>query len=342
MKRKRQTALRKPKEPVASDNTSVAGSLAWYRENIDNKQKKKWAIAYLSTVGFKESSLKQIPDSYFATIGAFSRMVGRGFVFPYSTHERILNKVLSLVAKFGYAEKKKSNNAKKPDALEKKIGEQYTKFDLIIDNILNGYTGKVRLPSIDPTLSKQALTELRDHYQKELDELKSIIGDSDESEYYSFGKRTRNRLIKLHKDIVQALSDKINSKKRVVRRKTSKLSPARKMKFLKQDSELGLVSLPPDKIVGASKVILYNVKNRNLIFLYAKDESGLIVKGTTIYNYDEEKSGAKILRKPDKQVHKFVSKAKLKVDKEFDAIKATKKKVSGRVNSSMTILSVFK
>ena len=106
---------------------------------------------------------------------------------------------------------------------------------------------------------------------------------------------------------------------------------------------LNLVGVPLEKMVGAKGVMVYNTKERKLGIFYAKDDTGLQIKGTTIKNFDEEKSGQKKLRKPEAQIETVRSvtmkRAQIIIR---DNINAKMSKITGRLNNFVVILAAWK
>jgi hypothetical protein len=110
---------------------------------------------------------------------------------------------------------------------------------------------------------------------------------------------------------------------------------------LKEFADLKLRSITPDKIVGADQAWLYNTKLRKLFKYQALDGYTLTIKGTTIQNFDPEKSGSKILRKPDVQLAGVSSMSKRPMSNLFNDVKATMGKATGRVSNEYIILGAF-
>lgn len=125
-------------------------------------------------------------------------------------------------------------------------------------------------------------------------------------------------------------------RKTTVRQKKVK-APAlivKKVLYLLKDPESGVEGITPEALVGAQQMWVYNTKTRKLGCYWAKNESGLTAKGTTILNFNEEKSTTKTLRKPKEQLWKFMS-GGLKF---WDSIKAVPQVISPRLNRETVIL----
>jgi hypothetical protein len=134
-------------------------------------------------------------------------------------------------------------------------------------------------------------------------------------------------------------SNKRAAKPRKPRRKRT-VDPAKaasKVKYLPELTELQLVSIPPEKIIGAEEVWLYNAKYRKLQQYVALEGQQLGIKGTTILNYSEA-SVSKKLRKPDVTLKEFMAGTKANKRRVFKAIKSATRPVNGRVNEHTMIL----
>ena len=110
-----------------------------------------------------------------------------------------------------------------------------------------------------------------------------------------------------------------------------------RLKFLSEDAELGLRSVDPRDILGASMLTVYNTKTRSLSLFHAK-EGGFDLKGCTLLNWDEGKSQVKRLRKPKETVPLFVNIGFALVEPRFAAVKTKATKPNGRINDNCVLL----
>jgi len=119
---------------------------------------------------------------------------------------------------------------------------------------------------------------------------------------------------------------------------TDKSKLVAKMKYLKQDEKLKLVSINPIDIIGTKELWVYNIKTRKLGKYVASEFADLTVKGTTVTGFDEAKSVQKTLRKPEEQLKEFKSAGKVVLRKFLDDIKAVDIKLNGRINEDTILL----
>jgi hypothetical protein len=113
-----------------------------------------------------------------------------------------------------------------------------------------------------------------------------------------------------------------------------------KMKFLKQDDKLKLVSINPADIIGAKELWVFNIKTRKIGKYVAAEYLELSVKGTSITGFDENGSVQKTLRKPEEQLKEFKAAGKVQLRKFLEDIKAVDIKLNGRINEDTILLKV--
>ena len=145
------------------------------------------------------------------------------------------------------------------------------------------------------------------------------------------------------------LTGKANRKQRKPRAR-SKDAIIKKLKFQLNDGALGIASISPTDVVYANELWVYNTKTRKVGVYHATNKdprglgrpgAGLMVKGTTIQDYDEESSVQKTLRKPAEQINNWTGNAKTRFAKAFDEVKTTPTKLNGRMNDTTIILKAF-
>jgi hypothetical protein len=185
-------------------------------------------------------------------------------------------------------------------------------------------------------------------YQKRFDELKTAFEKTDEqlTEGYKQYKAADFKRIfvfldALLSDIEQYRGVKKATKKVRAPRSVSKEKVVGKLKYIKEDKLLKIVSVNPVDILGAKELWIYNVKTRKLGQYVADSTTGpLGVKGTSITGYDEMKSVCKTLRKPEEKLKEFAKSNKIQLRKFMAEIKATETKLNGRINSDTVLLRV--
>ena len=139
----------------------------------------------------------------------------------------------------------------------------------------------------------------------------------------------------------QYRSVKKTQKKARVKRAPNKEKVVGKLKYMKEEKTLKLVSINPVDIVGAQELWAYNTKTRKLYKYIADSLTGpLGVKGTSITGYDEVKSVGKTLRKPEEKLKEFAKATKVQLRKFLEEIKATETQANGRINADIVLLRI--
>ena len=188
---------------------------------------------------------------------------------------------------------------------------------------------------------------IRDFYKRQHDEYLEVAEGKDEQlkEGYShISKANLKKITAFYAEILAACDmlmqeAKVNKKPRA-KKPTDKAKLVAKMKYLKQDEKLKLVSINPVDIIGNKELWVYNTKTRKLGKYVAAEFAELQVKGTTITGFDENKSVQKTLRKPEEQLKEFKAAGKVVLRKFLEDIKAVDIKLNGRINEDTILLKV--
>ena len=188
---------------------------------------------------------------------------------------------------------------------------------------------------------------IKDFYQRQHDEYVELQeGQCDQLKeaYRHLSKAQVKKILAFYQEILSAC-DMLMQEAKINRKPRAKKSvPAEKlvakMKYLKQDDKLRLVSINPVDIIGAKELWVFNCKTRKLGKYVADDFSDLGVKGTSVTGFDELKSVAKTLRKPEEQLKEFKAAGKVALRKFLEDIKAVDIKLNGRINEDTILLKV--
>ncbi len=155
---------------------------------------------------------------------------------------------------------------------------------------------------------------------------------------------------KYHKKIMDFYGVIVDDIDRLIKNSTAQRKPRKKktlsasrlvskLKYESEHSDLKLVSINPEKIIGCSELWVYNTKYNRLGVYYAENSvRGLSVKGCTIQNYDSSMSIQKTARKPE-DVLKTLTKRTL--NKNLKQMTTKEKEVTGRINAQTILLGAF-
>jgi hypothetical protein len=188
---------------------------------------------------------------------------------------------------------------------------------------------------------------IKNFYARNLDELTEAANTKDEQlkEGYShLSKAQLKKITSFYQEIISAC-DMLGQEAKVNRKpRAKKVVPAdklvAKLKYMKTNEPLKLVSINPADIVGAKELWIFNIKTRKIGKYVADEYKELGVKGTTVTGFNINLSVQKTLRKPDEQLKEFKAAGKVQLRKFLDDIKAVDIKLNGRINEDTILLKV--
>jgi len=155
---------------------------------------------------------------------------------------------------------------------------------------------------------------------------------------------------KYHKSMMDFYGTIVDDLDRIIKNSTAQRKPRKKktlsasrliknLKYQQEFTDFKLVSINPEKIIGASELWIYNTRYKTLGVYYAVNSiRGLSVKGCTIQNFDKDTSIQKTARKPQ-EVLEVLNKRSLK--RQLKDMKTKEQKMTGRINAQTILLGVF-
>ena len=171
--------------------------------------------------------------------------------------------------------------------------------------------------------------------------------DKDTKDGYSnISRRQQANLVKMFCAFIVDIEKytqfkKANRKPRVTKAKPPAVQVAR-IKFKKEDTELGIKSVNPSEMVGASQVWVYNVKYKRLAAYRSDSVQGIQVKGSTLQNYDPDMSECRSIRRPEAFLKVLLDASKVKLRKLLSDLTTKGYDVTGRINDECIIVRVIK
>ena len=185
-------------------------------------------------------------------------------------------------------------------------------------------------------------------YSKDLAELEELAsGKADEQLREGYAHRTKKQiknLIAFYQEIMSAC-DMLAQEAKVNRAPRAKKAQPKekvvaKLKFMKSNEPLKLVSINPTDIIGAKELWIFNTKTRKLGKYVANEYMDLGVKGTSITGFNETASIQKTVRKPEEKLKEFKAAGKVQLRKFLEDINATDTMMNGRINEETILLKV--
>lgn len=169
---------------------------------------------------------------------------------------------------------------------------------------------------------------------------------NDAVEGYAHLKRPElNRRIKVCQSMLEDC-DRIRSAAKATRATRVKQPKAAdkqvaKVQYKKEDTEFKLVSIPPIKIVGGTRLYTFNTKNRMLTEFITQDVKGFEISGTSIKNLDKVNSRSIKLRKPELFIPIVLGKTPNQINKEWKTLTTKTTAPNGRLNGDTILLRVM-
>jgi hypothetical protein len=339
-------------------------ALSWYNLIADQKDCREFLVDWFKGDATKLKALSQISDRMLPrTYANSARIAMRGFPLNDEHKARIWEKVEERVSKKTVlieddttAPEPVVKVVKKPlvaatfivsdvdDEIEKLINGEDTR---TVSQILIPYrlTDKNYLDCVEkiqPILAEFAeLVEVRRLPKNQLT-------DDQEQLLESYAHLTSMKSVK---DIVKMLETYISDlKKSYVSKQVAKVRKKKpkdksklvqNLKFLKDDTALGVTSVEPINLLNCSEVWTFDTKTRKISKYFSPVSGSITVKGASLVGFDENFSNSRLLRKPETQVKEFSELKKNDLTKWYSAVKSKSGPVRARLTPTTLILKVF-
>lgn len=348
-------------EPVWSDtlpdSSMIIHAYNWYRAALEPKVARLILQDYMRHIGFPENAIGYIDyveDWKFeaSNLPALARMVHRGLK-PNARQQERLDFEIPLLVEHGRTRNIAVQESAKrvkvkvaPVAPKDPAGDAMAMIESALDTgSAVDASGILKMHQPRPTDLKSD-TERMARLVEEVTHALDRTDDQCVEAYRSYSKKQLRDLLARYAGVLQAINlyCSANIKPPTVRKVRPK-SPEKlvaKLRYLDKFDELGLVSIDPKEIVGATEVLLYNVARRYVYRYVAPLGSKLSVRRSVIEGYDPAQSFRKKI-KPTSDVLKRLTSGGIKsVAKTFEAIKTKPAEVNGVVNSQTLILRAGK
>ena len=333
---------------------SLMRALNYYNAAYENKDKRKWFMSY---VGKKSTEFDSLSDWDFRSVGTMIRLKQREQPLSDKDLQYIEDTIEQLRRKakgdkyFSSLKGAPKEKEVKPtvsiqdrmlEAASTHIGEIN---GLIDDFFTEGKDVDVAAYLKANEVSPQVAKHIPAAFTKTIEELQEYVEGADKQlveGYSNLGKVKAKKLIKSLEAIADACAQQKVAAKSARKPRAKKEKPpavvAKNVKYMKEFPELGIKSVLPEKIIGASEVWIYNTKYKKLQVYRSIGTLG--IKGSSILNYEVATSGSKTLRKPE-LVKGYADMTKRTLATEFKNLKTKEAAVNGRINSECVILKVF-
>tara|TARA_Y100000004_G_scaffold195412_1_gene262347 strand:- start:5953 stop:7059 length:1107 start_codon:yes stop_codon:yes gene_type:complete len=326
----------------------------WYRERTTSRDKKKWTLDYVKTLNNEElrKSVSAVSIKMFSeTVAFLCRCNAQGLSLTASEKSTI-NDELCKLKELG-AEALKNQKPKK--TIQERIQEQIDEYcgmvnevtDRILDQIstrksvtfnMNNWLTAHKVKSVQAR-------QIAEYLRPTLDEILEALEGKDPQlvEGYDFlTKPMLKKWARILSSLITACEDhamslRTNRKPRKKKVKTA-AQLVSKVKYQKDSDEFKLKSIEPSNIIGATTLLVFNTKYRQLTVYRSSDVTGFGMKGTTLQNFDPSNSETKTVRKPE-------TLSSIQGIRSFNSfwkdIKTKAKTPSGRLNDNTIIMKAY-
>jgi hypothetical protein len=337
--------------------------LAWHAYCAGKEDLQKYLEVWIRVHRAPESETdlrrwKGVPKALImSTIPSMARMHLQGF--PLS--DKDLNTIHDFVAGLTEPEAREVSESDKPrvsvqDRIKAQVTDTLSEIDEAADILTDG--DDIDIPSMqevlfDPTFKEPHFRHLIAHLDRYIVEWNEIAAakaskdQSDDQEQLVEGTRhlkprTLANAVRTFTTLRDAMKGQVAvAKAKKVRKKkpTDKKKVVARLRYAKEDGGLGITSIDPVDILGASELWVYDTKRRRLQHYVGEIAGSLHVKGPKILGYGG-KSGSKVLRKPEEQLKEFMALRKNQTEKWFDGVRAKAAPLNGRTAAYLLLLRV--
>lgn len=355
-------------------NRHFKNSMQWYRLESGGKELKPQVINWMSANGYTKDQIKAFKDTKDwrsnTTMGSIAACLNKGMPAVRKdfnegrSSAQWLGAQIAKVIEEGKEDKEDevvAADVTKPavyvPSIQERLRETSMKMTEEIEDAIESFATNPN--DFDPKAfkvlnllkGKQVKAAhariIKDFYTRNYDELVEAATTKDEQlkEGYShISKANLKKITAFYGEIIAACDmlaqeAKVNRKPRA-KKTVSKDKVVAKMKYLKTNEQLKLVSINPADIVGSKELWVFNIKTRKIGKYVATEYAELGVKGTSITGFSENLSVQKTLRKPEEQLKEFKAAGKVALRKFLEDIKAVDIKLNGRINEDTILLKV--
>lgn len=344
----------------AFDN-AVRKSMNYYNYYFSAKDLKKYVDEFVKISGlFKDKEIKafekvadkDVPITLCSLIVAHKNgmpLRGQYNVYILETIKKLMGDIEPVQSQL-VAQKPVTNVINIQDRLSEKTNELMGHIEAELDNVLLKKTSAFKAFDFlsNNNVPQSQLTKYENVFGNIKAEFKEAQTSSDEQLQEAY-QHLKNSDYKRINEFLQGVLDAVDqyravkrtTKKARAKKPVNKQKLVSKMKFAKEFKALKLVSINPVDILGAEQLWVYNTKTRKLGRYVAADYATLSVKGTSIINFNEHKSIAKTLRKPEDKLKEFAKAGKVQLRKFIEDIRSVETKLNGRINQDCVLLKII-
>jgi len=361
-------------------NLELVQAFGWYSENCDVNQARKFLNAYLEQRDERALilELKKVPDFFFPLTAAWiARLLAKGAKLDDFMVRRLYQRINEAIDRIELDldgnEKRRpivnkispmDRTVAKADAIMTEIegllddDRTFSLYDLLHKheypkNLMNRVFDRFSLVRDEILIAikrkdDQVVEGYGGYNNKELNELLAFYNRMlNEATRYSsnsanLNKIRKNKINNTVKKLEATKSTKKDDKPSVPIIDQPKSVNAGSIKYLPKHDAHKLVSIDPNKIIGANEIWTYNPKYEFITVIRAQKGAVLGIKGSTITNVDPNTSVTKrIGKKAGAYLDRIKVSNRAEIDKMMSAVVAAPCTLQSRMNENTVIIKVF-
>jgi hypothetical protein len=354
------------------------GAMMYAHYELSAAQLKQEVVKYIKHIDPKHRLLARITDMHenrFVTVGKYMYVLNHGADIPDDVMAKLMPALEKVIneenAKIAEINKEAKYLASKEDgtkninpvpkvviSIQDRLREKAREVSGEVEGWIDDFCMDKKLPvkTVDDfvnlfktyDLKAQHMRHIKEIFTRRKNEISEAVEGKDKDLTEAYSNYTKAELKKsdlFNKNLFKAcdMLQEVAKVERAPRKKkpVSHDKVISKLKFKKDDSSLGIVSLNPVHIIGAKEVWTYNVKTRKLSQYKAVEGVGLSVKGASLLNYSAD-SVEKTLRKPVEMLADFKKASKVKLRTFLKDLSTLDIPCSGKLNEHHVILRIDK
>lgn len=334
--------------------SDISRAMGWYHREKDKKEARQYLRSYLDKDQVK--IFDKVPDNKISlTYCWMARMLVNGNTFKDSDIEKLNTYIKNILAgRYVSVEPTEVvevvERASVRDYLEDKIKDYIGELEGKLDEcISSGEALDLYKDMQARNISNLYCSHIEAWVRRKAGEFVFVYETTDpviKEAYSNFTKRKITFTIKMLSAWLEAVTrysqfKRANRKPRVKKAKPPGKQIAR-LKYMKEDTVLGIKSINPVELVGASQAWIFNTKYKKLAVYRSESRDGLQIKGSSLQNYTPEQCEQKGIRKPQDFLKKVMESGKLALRKILQDVPTKDTPVTGRINEDCLILRVIK
>lgn len=339
--------IHEPKVTEDNYRMDLITALNWYNVSRDDKAIKNYAVAFVKTHYPQYlNAVTKTAENELRQIGTLGRLIVRKQYISPEHQELIQKQLVNIKPDIPTVVVEPTITPKVNVQLH--IKEAANKYATAVDEAIDEYI-KTKSSKFDMkeylmtnTITGIVAKRIGEIYAPLYDELTS--SDPEIQEGYNFTRLELRRFAAFIKTVIDCCNQHGVSarvrKPRVIKTKPASVVTA-KVNYLKEFPELKLKSIEPSKLVGAKEIWLYNTVYRKISVIRGADDGTLLIRGTSIYNQDLEKSEVKMIRNPEDFFGTIKTIGKRALTSGFKSLTTKASLAKGRLNDQSIILAAY-